>query len=179
MSVAPDLDKWLPDPALRVTHRRESTVSAAELWQAARETRLSETAVLGRLVRLRIPGLARDLGYDDLFRQPPFIVLEEGEHALVSGLVGKIWTLRRDYPQLGSPQAFADWSKGGTARVVIANWAVERPDGGSALAAEARVEPVGTQGRLGVAAVRPVVRGFQNLVGSDGISAAVRRAERR
>ena len=60
MSVAPDLDKWLPDPALRVTHRRESTVSAAELWQAARETRLSETAVLGRLVRLRIPGLAPD-----------------------------------------------------------------------------------------------------------------------
>jgi hypothetical protein len=179
VSAAPDLDNWLPDPALRVTHRRESSVSAAELWQAARETRLSETAMLGRLVRWRIPGLARSLGYDDLFRQPPFVVLEEGEHALVSGLVGRIWTLRRDYPTLDSPQEFADWSKGGTARVVIANWAVERPGGGSVLAAEARVEPVGAQGRLGVAAVRPVVRAFQNLVGSDGITAAVRRAERR
>ena len=179
MSAAPDLDKWLPDPALRVSHRRESSVSAEDLWQAAREVRVSDTARLGRLVRWRIPGLTRDLGYDDLFRQPPFIVLEEGEHALVSGLVGRIWTLRRDYPKLGSPQEFADWSKGGTARVVIANWAVERPDGGSALAAEARVEPVGAQGRLGVAAVRPVVRAFQSLVGSDGINAAVRRAERR
>ncbi|HEY6526157.1 MAG TPA: hypothetical protein VIY10_20395 [Solirubrobacteraceae bacterium] len=179
MSAAPDLDKWLPDPALRVSHRRESPVSAEDLWQAAREVRVSDTARLGRLVRWRIPGLTRDLGYDDLFRQPPFIVLEEGEHALVSGLVGRIWTLRRDYPKLGSPQEFADWSKGGTARVVIANWAVERPDGGSALAAEARVEAVGAQGRLGVAAVRPVVRAFQSLVGSDGINAAVRRAERR
>ena len=74
------------------------------------------------------------------------------------------------------PQEFAEWSKGGTARVVIANWAVERPGGGSVLTAEARVEPVGAQGRLGVAAVRPVVRAFQGLVGSDGINAAVRRA---
>ncbi|HEY1715898.1 MAG TPA: hypothetical protein VGG07_23560 [Solirubrobacteraceae bacterium] len=178
MSAAPNLDKWLPDPALRVVHRRESSVSAAQLWQAAREVRLSETARLGRLVRWRIPGLARDPGYDELFRQPPFMVLEEGERALVSGLVGRIWTLRRDYPQLGSAQEFEEWSKGGTARVVIANWASERSGGGSVLTAEARVEPVGTQGRIGVAAVRPVVRAFQNLVGSDGINAAVRRAER-
>ncbi|MGZ4178326.1 MAG: hypothetical protein ACXVUX_19100 [Solirubrobacteraceae bacterium] len=179
MSAAPDLESWLPDPALRVAHCRESSVPAAELWRAAREVRLSDTTVLGRLVRWRIPGLARDLSYDDLFRQPPFTVLEEGEHALVSGLVGRIWTLRRDYPQLGSPREFADWSQGGTARVVIANWAVERDGGGSTLAAEARVEPVGAQGRLGVAAVRPVVRAFQHLVGSEAISAAVRRAERR
>ena len=179
MSAAPDLDKWLPDPALRVVHRRESSASADELWRAAREVRLTDTAVLGRLVRWRIPGLGRDLGYDEMFRQPPFIVLEEGAHALVSGLVGRIWTLRRDYPQLGSPQEFAEWSRGGTARVVIANWARGRDGGGSALAAEARVEPVGAQGRLGVAAVRPVVRAFQNLVGSDGINAAVRRAEGR
>jgi hypothetical protein len=179
VSAAPDLDKWLPKPALRVAHRRESSVSAAELWQAAREVRLADTAVLGRLVRWRIPGLARDLAYDGLFRQPPFMVLEEGDHALVSGLVGRIWTLRRDYPRLTSPEEFAQWSRGGTARVVIANWAQERDDGGSVLAAEARVEPVGAQGRIGVAAVRPVVRGFQHLVGSDGINAAVRRAERR
>jgi hypothetical protein len=178
VSAAPDLDKWLPKPALRVVHRRESSVSAAQLWQAAREVRLSDTAVLGRLVRWRIPGLARDLGYDGLFRQPPFMVLEEGEHALVSGLVGRIWTLRRDYPRLGSPEEFAEWSRGGTARVVIANWVRPRDEGGSVLAAEARVEPVGAQGRLGVAAVRPVVRAFQHLVGSEGINVAVRRAER-
>lgn len=179
MSGPPDLDKWLAKPALRVVHRRESRVPAAELWEAAREVRLAETAVLGRLVRWRIPGLARDLRYEELFRQSPFLALDEDEHALVSGLVGRIWTLRRDYPELGSPEEFAEWSQGGTARVVIANWAADRDGGGSVLTAEARVEPVGAQGRLGVAAVRPVVRGFQNLVGSDGINAAVRRAEGR
>ncbi|HEY2318053.1 MAG TPA: hypothetical protein VGH67_07130 [Solirubrobacteraceae bacterium] len=179
MSAAPDLDKWVPKPALRVVHQRESSVAAGELWQAAREVRLADTALLGRLVRWRIPDLPRDLAYDGLFRQPPFLVLEEGEHALVSGLVGRIWTLRRDYPRLSSPDEFAQWSRGGTARVVIASWAQAREGGGSMLAVEARVEPVGAQGRLGVAAVRPVVRAFQQLVGSDGINAAVRRAERR
>ncbi|HEX3691235.1 MAG TPA: hypothetical protein VHV28_16155 [Solirubrobacteraceae bacterium] len=178
MSGPPDLDTWLAKPALRVVHRRESTVTAAELWQAAREVQLAETTVLGRIVRWRIPGLARSLRYDELFRQPPFLALEEGEHSLVSGLVGRIWTPRRDYPELSSPEEFENWSKGGTARVVIATWAEDR-DGGSVLTAEARVEAIGAQGRLGVAAVRPVVRAFQNLVGSDGISAAVRRAERR
>ena len=179
MSAAPDLDKWLPNPAVRVTHRRESSVSAAQLWKAAREVRLSETARLGRLVRWRIPGLARDPGYDELFRQPPFMVLEEREHALVSGLVGRIWTLRRDYPELASPEEFMQWSRGGTARVVIASWVTDRDGGGSRLTAEARVEPVGAQGRIGVAAVRPVVRAFQGLVGTEGITAAVRRAEGR
>ncbi|MFL5859848.1 MAG: hypothetical protein ACJ780_03590 [Solirubrobacteraceae bacterium] len=179
MSTALDLDKWLATPALQVVHRRKSSASAEELWRAASEVRLCDTAVLGRLVRWRIPDLARDLSYDTLFRRPPFTVLEEDEHSLVSGLVGRIWTLRRDYPTLGSPQEFADWSRDGTARVVIANWAREREGGGSVLAAEARVEAMGAQGRLGVAAVRPLVRAFQHLVGSDGINAAVRRAERR
>jgi hypothetical protein len=177
VSGPPDLDVWLPNPALRVTHRRASRASAEALWRAARETRLSDTAMLGRLIRWRIPGLARDESFDDLFREPPFTVLEEGEHMLVSGLVGRIWTLRRDYPQLGSAQEFADWSKGGTARVVMANW-VQCDEGRCALASEVRVEALGAQGRLGVAAVRPMVRGFQNLIGSDAIAAAVRRAER-
>lgn len=177
--VSPDLDKWLPDPALRIVHRRESSASAEELWEAARHVRLSDTAVLGRLVRWRIPGLPRNEGFDQLFRQPPFLVLEEGEHMLVSGLVGRIWTIRRDYPELASPNEFRDWSQGGTARVVIANWATDRDGRGGTLNAEARVESIGTRGRLGVRAVRPVVRSFQHLVGSEGITAAVRRAEAR
>ncbi|HET8976563.1 MAG TPA: hypothetical protein VFN87_00300, partial [Solirubrobacteraceae bacterium] len=96
MTGVPDLDKWLPTPALRVAHRRECSAPAEALWQAARDVRLSDTALLGRLVRWRIPGLPRDEGFDQLFRQPPFTVLEEDEYLLVSGLVGRIWTLRRD-----------------------------------------------------------------------------------
>jgi hypothetical protein len=175
--VTPDLDHWLADPAVRVEHRRESTASADALWQAAGDVRLSEAPVLGRLVRWRIPGLARDESFDDLFRQPPFIVLAEGERSVISGLVGRIWTLRRDYPLLDSPDEFRRWSERGTARVVLANW-VQTGDGGrSVIASEARVQAIGAQGRLGVAAVRPIVRAFQHLIGTEAIAAAVRRAE--
>ena len=175
--LRPELDDWLPHPALRVEYRRESTASGDQLWTAAREVRLCETGMLGRLLRWRIPGLEPDLSYDGLFREPPFVVLDEGEHFLISGLVGRIWTLRRDYPELHSADEFREWSEGGTARVVFAHSAQEAPDGREALVSEARVQPLGAQGRIGVAAVRPIVRTFGPLVGSEGIRAAVRRAE--
>ena len=175
---APDLDGWLPDPALRVHHARPSQASADELWHAAQEVRLSDTALLGRLVRWRIPGLPADLRFDELFRQPPFMVLEESSHGLVSGLVGRIWTLRRDYPRLSSAEEFRGWERRGDARVVIANW-VGQGDGTRTLHAEARVAALGYQGRVGVAGIRPMVRTFGHLVGSDGVSAAVRRADHR
>ncbi len=174
----PNLDAWLPEAALRVTYARESAASAQALWAAARSLPLADTALLGRLVRWRIPGLARDVNLDGLFRQPPFMVLEERERALVSGLVGRIWTLRRDYPQLDSPAEFRDWDERGTARVVFAHWVAPNSNGRAQLATEVRVQPLGSQGRVGLAAVRPIVRAFSPLVGSDGLAAAVRRAER-
>ena len=175
--LRPELDDWLADPALRVEHRRESTASPDQLWRAAQEVSLSETAMLGRLLRWRIPGLGPSLSYGELFREQPFVVLEEGERLLISGLVGRIWTLRRDYPELHSPEQFRDWHEGGTARVAFAHWAEDAAGGGGALASEARVKPIGVQGAIGVAAVRPIVRTFHNLVASEGIRAAVRRAE--
>jgi hypothetical protein len=178
-SSTPDLDRWLPDPTIRVAHRRESSAPPDRLWDAARSVRLSDTRLLGRLVRWRIPGLPSDLAFDELFRSPPFLVLAEADRALVSGLVGRIWTLRRDYPQLGSPGEFENWATSGTARVVFANWIeTGASEGRSAIRAEARVEPIGAQGRVGVAAVRGLVGAFGSLLGSDGIEIAARRAER-
>jgi len=174
----PDLDYWLPDPAIRVAYRRATSVSPDRLWEAAREVRLSDARRLGRLIRWRIPGLAPDLTFDAMFRAPPFMVLDEDPgRVLVSGLVGRIWTLRRDYPELRDPEEFRDWSTSGTARVVFANWIART--GPSDLHAEVRVEALGVQGRVGVAAIRPLVRTFGSLVGSDGIEAAIRRAEQR
>jgi hypothetical protein len=175
----PDLDRWLPDPTIRVAHRRESSAPPDRLWEAARSVRLSDTRLLGRLVRWRIPGLAPDLAFDELFRSPPFLVLAEVPgRSLVSGLVGRIWTLRRDYPQLRDPEEFESWSKSGTARVVFANWVETDSPERSIIRAEARVEPIGAQGRVGVAAVRGMVAAFGSLLGSDGIEIAARRAER-
>jgi hypothetical protein len=177
-STRPDLDHWLPDPAIRVAYRRDTSVSPDRLWEAARGVRLSDARRLGRLVRWRIPGLAPDLTFDAMFRAPPFTVLDEDPgRVLVSGLVGRIWTLRRDYPELSDPEEFRDWSTPGTARVMFANWITD--SGSTQLHAEVRVDALGVQGRIGVAAVRPLVRTFGSLVGSDGIEAAIQRAERR
>lgn len=178
MQMTPDLDQWLPDPALRIVHCRESSASADQLWAAAQAVRVSDTGLLGRLIRWRIPGTSPEIAFDELFRQPPFLVLEDDpDAALVSGLVGRIWTLRRDYPRLCDPQEFRDFSARGTARVVFANWVSEDGNGRARLASEARVEAIGAQGRLGVRAVRPLVSAFHHLIGSDGLAAAVRRAE--
>ncbi|MGH2873874.1 MAG: hypothetical protein ACRDL5_15615, partial [Solirubrobacteraceae bacterium] len=129
-----------------------------------------DTATLGRLIRWRIPGSRREARFDELFREPPFLVLEETQLALVSGLVGPIWTIRRELPHLESADHFARWDRPGTARVVFANWVH-----GGALHSETRVQAFGAQGRLGLAAVRPLVAAFGPLVGSEGIAAAIRR----
>jgi hypothetical protein len=175
-----DLDYWLPAPNVRVSHRRQSSAGPDDLWQAACTVGLDDSSLLGRLVRWRIPGLGRDLSFDHLFREEPFLVLiDSQERALVSGLVGRIWTLRRDYPQLSDPEEFRQWSAGGTARVLFANWVEPVASGGAVLHSETRVEADGVQGRLGLATLRPVIRAFQQLIATDGLDEAVRRAEQR
>lgn len=177
--MRPELDHWLAKPTIRVAHHRESTASPEQLWDAARAVRLRDTRLLGRLVRLRIPGVPADRTFDELFREPPFVVLvEEPGQAVISGLVGRIWTLRRDYPKLRDPEEYRHWDTPGSARVLFANWIEGTTTGRAVLSSEARVEAIGLQGRLGVAAVRPLITTFHQLIGSEGIAAAVRDAER-
>jgi hypothetical protein len=171
-----DLDRWLPDPDLRVHHRRETDADAEALWQAAQSIRLGDAGMLGRLVRWRIPGLPKTTSFDHLFRNPPFVVLADEPGGLAAGLVGKIWTLRRDYPSLSGPGEFRSWSQAGTARVAFAHW-VEPAGTGTALVSEARVVALGIEGRIGLAAVRPLVASSHRLIVSDGIDAAVRRVD--
>lgn len=174
----PDLDRWLPDPAVRVSHHRSSTAALDDLWSAAREIELSDTRLLGRLVRWRIPGLPGRTTFEGLLRRPPFAVLDEAEHALVSGLVGKIWTLRRDYPVLDDPEEFRRWSTPGTAKVVFGHWVEPLDAERSMLRSEALVTAFGVQGRIGLTSIRPLIRGFEHLVGNDALAAAVHAAER-
>ena len=175
----PHLDAWLPNPTIRIRHWRHSSADPETLWRAARGVRVRDTGLLGRLVQWRIPGTAPDQSFDELFRRAPFCVLEEHELALLSGVVGRIWTLRRDYPKLAGPEDFRSFDTPGTARVVFSMWVSPQKSGGARLSAEVRVSPVGTQGRLGIAAVRSLVAAFHSRIGSDGLGAAVRNAEGR
>ncbi len=175
--ASPDLGHWLPDPVLGVAHRREAAVGARALWEAACGVRLADTHALGRLIRLRIPGLAAELSYEEMFHRPPFTVLHEDEHALLSGLVGRIWTLRRDYPALSAPDEFRHWTQRGTARVLFANWVAPAGPGRAVLHSETRVWVRDREARVGLAAVRPLINAFQALIASEALSAAVNRAE--
>jgi hypothetical protein len=173
------LDRWLPRPTIRTHHRRASTADADELWQAALALRLSDTRALGRLVRWRIPGTAADQSFGELFRGYPFTVLEEDTNLLVSGLCGRIWTLARDYPSLEGVRDFRDWHEAGTARVLFAHWTAPRSDGRAELVSEARVQPIDRAAALRLRMLWRVVGPFERLVGAEGLTTAVRRAERK
>ena len=171
------LDRWLPEPAIRTHHRRASLVKPTKLWSAALAVRLSDTRLLGSLIRWRIPGTSADQSFGELFRTYPFTVLEEDEGLLISGLCGRIWTLARDYPELAGPEAFRDWDRSGTVRVLFAHW-IERHEGNELeLVSEARVQPVdaGAERRLRV--LWTLIGPFEGLVGTDALKAAVQRAE--
>jgi hypothetical protein len=175
--VPPDLDSWLARPLIKISHRRVARATPEALWDAAQSVRLDDARRLGRLVRIRIPGLPPSLTFDEMFRAPPFIVLEAGQTSLLSGIVGRIWTIRRDYPALRDADEFRTWSARATARVLFASWTEPAGEGRSALVNETRVTAVGRRGRFGLTAVRPLIIASQGLIGSDGIAAAVRRAE--
>jgi len=170
------LDDWLPDATVRTHHRRTAAATPDALWTAATSIRLAETRRLGRLVGWRIPGVNPSQTYDELFRAYPFTVLAESEHELVSGLVGRIWTLARDYPELDGPEAFAAWDEPGTVRVAFHNYV--RPLGqGAELLSEARVQPVDTVARLRLKAIWTVIGPFERLVGAEPLALAAARAE--
>lgn len=173
-----DVDTWLPRPQVRTRHRRESSATPAELWEAARGVRLDDTRSLGRLVRWRIPGLPGHLTFAELFAGEPFCLLAEGDGWSVSGLAGPIWTLRRDYARLDGPEAFRSWSRPGTVRVLMAHW-VEPTAEGSALVSEARVAPADRRAALRLRALWTVVAPFERLIGAEPLALAAQRAERR
>lgn len=173
-----DLDAWLPRPQVRTRHCREARAAAPALWDAAAALRLDETGTLGHLVRWRIPGLRGDLTYRRMLAEPPFAVLAEGDDWSVSGLVGRIWTLRRDYGALDDAAAFLAWAQGGTVRVLFAHWVEPLGDGRSAIHSETRVAPIDRGAALRLRGLWAVVGPWERLIGGEALARAARRAER-
>lgn len=170
-----DLDRWLAEPAVRTNHRRDSPAGGAALWASAGTVRLRDCRILGRLVRTRIPGLEAGVTFGEMFRTDPFNLLEEGPTYALSGLCGRIWTVRRDFAPLSRSTDFLTWRVPGTVRVLFAHWA-EATAEGSALVSEVRIGPVDRKAALYVRALEPFITAFQGLVGVEPLSIAVRRA---
>jgi hypothetical protein len=173
-----DLDRWLADPLIRTHHRREAAVGPEHLWATAKEVRLRDCRVLGRLIRARIPGLRSSETFDEMFATAPFNLLDEGPACRLSGLVGRIWTVRGDFAQLAAPEDFVTWDEPGTVRVLFASWA-EAAVQGSTLVSEVRVRAVDRRAALYTRGLGPFISAFQGLVGTEPLTVAARRAEGR
>jgi hypothetical protein len=171
-----DLDAWLPDPQVRTFHRRSAQAPAEALWHAAETVQVCEAPTLGRILRWRIPDTPRDLPFRDVFRRYPFTVLDEGERWSISGLCGKIWTLRRDYPRIASADEFAAWDRPDTVRVLFGHW-VEEDGGRATLVSETRIEPVDRRARLRTRGLWTALGRFERLIGGEALRVAARRAE--
>jgi hypothetical protein len=172
-----DLDAWLPDPQVRGGHRRSARATPDELWRAAGEVTIGEAPTLGRAIRWRIPGTPADISFRDLLRCYPFTVIAEGERWSVSGLCGRLWTLRRDYPRLEGPNDFLEWSEPGTVRVLLADWVEPDGDGRAVVCNESRISAVDRSAAFRLRALWTVVGRLERLVGGEALRAATRRAE--
>lgn len=170
-----DLDRWLSEPVLRTSHRREGLTSEDELWASAATVRLRDCRILGRMIRARIPSLQGSLTFDELVRSAPFNLLEEGPTYTLSALCGRIWTIRGDFAPLSQPAEFLTWQVPGTVRVLFANWA-EATENGSALASEVRIAAVDRRAARYVRTLEPFISAFQGLVGREPLTIAVQRA---
>lgn len=173
---APDLDRWLGAPTITTRHSRTAPVDPERLWAAAAAVRLDQTRTLGKLIGWRIPGTPPHQTFGELFARPPFVVLEESATHSISGLCGRIWTLRRDYPTLRDGAEFAAWDEPGDARVIFAHWVEEAPGGGATLVSEARVEPVDARARFALAVLWRTVGVFERRIGAEALSLAVHAA---
>src|SRR5947209_8563583 len=152
-----DLDRWLPEPQVRTRQRRRAHANPEALWHAAETVRVRDAPALGRVVRWRIPGTSPDIAFRDLFRQYPFTVLAEGDGWSISGLCGRIWTIKRDYPRIAGPDEFCAWREPGTVRVVLANWVESGSDGVAVIVSESRVKPVDRRASIRLRALWTVV----------------------
>lgn len=170
----PELDRWLEDPQIRTHHRRSSDSAPEALWHSAEAVTVGELPTLGRVVRWRIPGTPSDLPLRDLFRRYPFVVLEEGDLWSVSGMCGRVWTLKRDYPRLAGAREFEEWDQAGTVRIVFAHWVERQDDGRAALVSESRVLPVDRRARLRMRTLWAALGRFERLIGGEGLAAAAK-----
>jgi hypothetical protein len=174
--VAPDLDRWFGARARRASYERTARAGPDALWQAAMGVRLRDCRLLGRLVRVRLGIPDTTLTFAELFRTPPFLLLEDGPRCELSGVCGRIWTPRAELATLPDARAFRDWDEPGTARVLFAHWVVPR-DGGATLRSEVRVSPVDRRAGLFLRVIEPFIIAFQGLIGVEPLALAVRRAE--
>jgi hypothetical protein len=136
-----------------------------------------DAVTLRPLIALRFGRYAPhpDTTFRELFRRPPFTLLEEGEMASVSGVAGRLWSLSGDYAEFATPAEFMEFARPGTAKVAVCN-SVLPDDTGSRILTETRVWCADAAAQLRFRPYWAVIGPFSRFIRSEILAAAVRRA---
>jgi hypothetical protein len=174
------IDTWLPGCHARLHFTRASTATPGALWAAAQAIRLRDAPRLQRLIRWRLGRHAPppDTTFEEFFRTGIFMLLEEGERQMVSGVAGRIWSPSGDYAQFETADEYREYRRRGTAKVVL-SVAVREHARGSEIVHEARVWCADRRTRLLFRPFWAVVSPFARFINYEGFAVAVRRAEGR
>ena len=174
------IDDWLPKAHARIHHARTSTAAPDELWEAAQSVRIRDTPRLARLIRWRLGrhAPATETTFEEFFRTGIFMLLEEGERLHVSGVAGRIWAPSGEYARFETAADYRQYDKPGTAKVVLRN-AVRPHASGSEIFHEAGVWVADRRALMIFRPFWALVGPLSGVIGTEALTAAVRRAEGR
>lgn len=168
----------MPDFHARTLHVQRVEVSPERLWHAAQTVRVRDTLTLRPLIALRFGPYAPspDTTFRELFRRPPFTLLEESTHSSISGLAGRLWALGGAFAAIEGAEDYAAFAEPGTAKVALLNQV--RPNGrsGSEIVSEGRVWCTDRSARLRFTPFWALVGPFSRFIRLDLLSRAAAQA---
>ena len=160
-------------------HVQRAAVPPERLWAAAQSVRVRDTRTLRPIIALRFGPYAPspDTTFRELFRRPPFTLLEESGHASVSGMAGRLWALGDVFARIEGPDDYAAFADSGTAKVAVLNQVRPLAGGDSEILSEARVWCTNRSARLRFAPFWAVIGRFSIFIRLDLLATAARRAQ--
>jgi hypothetical protein len=139
-----------------------------------------ETRTLRPIIGWRLGRYAPAAGSPvyDVLAAHPFLLLAEQDMVSVSGLAGKLWTLGDTFVRFDGAEEFRGWREPGYCKVAARHAVVARAGGGSEIRSEVRIWCTDRTAQLRFRPYWAFIGPFSRFIGSEVLSAAVRRAER-
>lgn len=172
------LDRWLPEFHARTLHSRRCPVPPERLWEAAQAVRVNDTLTLRPIIALRFGPYAPppDTTFRELFRRPPFTLLEESAYSSISGMAGRLWALGDVFARLESAEDYAAFAEPGHAKVAVLNRVRGDGAGGAEIESEARVWCTDRSARLRFIPFWKVIGPFARFIRLELLGAAASQA---
>jgi hypothetical protein len=174
------MDDWLPEQHASTHHARRSGAAPERLWQAARTVQVRETRTLRPIIGWRLGDYAppADAPLYGVLSAHPFLLLAEQGTVSVSGLAGKLWALGDTFVRFEGPEQFRTWREPGFCKVVVRHAVRAHGGGGSEIVSDIGIWCTNRGAQLRFRPYWAFIGPFSRFIGSELLSAAVRRAER-